>query len=312
MNLDLIIPIYIDTNSLLDLLASIEGGFSIIEKVTTRNLQSGKTSLEGNTEAGAEFGIPNVLNLLKLNVGLSGSRTKETETHHQVEAERYHTYGSLFYRLREYLEDQKTIKRLQLGEESWQALQYSDFVEIHGLFRPNPLVSSLEMMDRLITMYELTTQPIQTPPRSSSKKRHRQSSADASSQAAEIAQVRGFIREILDDIQKEKTQTFIVDLDEFSSAKAVTVLFLDYLRDKTLSEISNKEYYLLGKVVRKIDQEEDATIDLLQGTALSGMGDEAIAQFTSSFSEIPGMNFPSVDTKIAGPALEIVPIAIFV
>jgi hypothetical protein len=36
MSDDLIAPIYVDTNVLLDLLASIEGGFSVVEKVTTR------------------------------------------------------------------------------------------------------------------------------------------------------------------------------------------------------------------------------------------------------------------------------------
>ena len=37
---DLIIPIYIDTNALLDILASLENGFSAVEKITTRNEQS--------------------------------------------------------------------------------------------------------------------------------------------------------------------------------------------------------------------------------------------------------------------------------
>lgn len=310
MSRDLIIPIYIDTNSLLDLLASIEGGFSIVEKVTTRNLHSKSSSMEGSIEAGTEFGIPNVLNLLKLNVGLTGSRAGTTEAQNQVEAEKYHTYGSLFYRLREYLEDKGLIKRIQQGEESWQEIHPSDFVEIHGLLRPNPLVNTLEIMERLITMFEIVMQP--SPSTQSKQKRSGRSPTNRSTQAPSMAQIKGFISSILTDLRKETTRIFIVELDEFPDAKAVVVIFLDYLRDKSLSEVSNKQYYLLGKVVRKIDSQEDDTIDLLQGTALSGMGDETLQQFTSSLSEIPGMNIPPVNTKVSGPALEIVPIAIFV
>lgn len=38
MKADLIVPIYVDTNALLDLLASIEGGFSLVEKVTSYSI----------------------------------------------------------------------------------------------------------------------------------------------------------------------------------------------------------------------------------------------------------------------------------
>jgi hypothetical protein len=69
VNDDLIIPIYIDTNALLDLLASIEGGFSVIEKVTTQSAQTKGIDREVKADTGTEFGIPNVLSILKLNLG---------------------------------------------------------------------------------------------------------------------------------------------------------------------------------------------------------------------------------------------------
>ncbi len=66
-----IVPIYIDTNALLDVLASIEGGFSVVEKLTTQTTQSSNKGVDSNTSGGTEFGIPNILNLLKVNLGLS-------------------------------------------------------------------------------------------------------------------------------------------------------------------------------------------------------------------------------------------------
>lgn len=66
MKSNLVVPIRIDTNALLDLLASIEDGFSIVEKVTPRTITTAGSDKSISAEAGTEFGIPNVLNLPKI------------------------------------------------------------------------------------------------------------------------------------------------------------------------------------------------------------------------------------------------------
>ncbi|ADL59047.1 DUF6414 family protein [Methanothermobacter marburgensis] len=53
------IPIYLDTNALLDLLASMEDGFSTASKITTKENQSNANKISGDTS----FGI-NVYSLL--------------------------------------------------------------------------------------------------------------------------------------------------------------------------------------------------------------------------------------------------------
>lgn len=77
MSEDLILPVYIDTNALLDLLASIEGGFSLVEKVTSRSSVSTQGERTVAAGAGTEFGIPNVLSLLKIKLGGSFSSKKD-------------------------------------------------------------------------------------------------------------------------------------------------------------------------------------------------------------------------------------------
>ena len=66
MNGNLIVPVYIDTNALLDVLASIEGGFSFVEKVTSHTSSSSEKDKSASAETGTEFGIPNVLSPLKI------------------------------------------------------------------------------------------------------------------------------------------------------------------------------------------------------------------------------------------------------
>jgi len=116
---ELIIPIYVDTNALLDLLASIEDGFSMVEKVTSRETHGRSTdhSVEGG--GGTEFGIPNVLSLLKIKLsGSTNSRNSQEKTA-ETQAERFHIYGSLLTRLRAHLNDNELVVRVDGGLDEW-------------------------------------------------------------------------------------------------------------------------------------------------------------------------------------------------
>jgi hypothetical protein len=63
---ELVITVYLDTNALLDLLATVEDGFTLVERVTSG--QATGSTLERSGEIG--FGTPGVFNFFKL--GLSG------------------------------------------------------------------------------------------------------------------------------------------------------------------------------------------------------------------------------------------------
>jgi hypothetical protein len=326
---DLIIPIYVDTNALLDLLASIEGGFSVVEKVTTRNTASKDINREVSADTGTEFGIPNVLNLLKLNIGYSANWKKAKEDSKESQTERYHTYGSLFYRLRDYLNQNDLIKNPSYDSNLWEDINASDFVEIHGIFRPNPLADSLNIIDRLLGMFQLmagfsvgsasqsqnsskSTNQSSRGSRGNNTTRSTFTSSFDRDQLKQMEQFRKFLAGILGDIQTEKVRAFVTDLIDIPNHKAVSLLFMDYLRDQTMREISHKEYRMLGKVVRKLDQDSNETIDLLTGTGLGGIGRDTLDNLLAAFNTMPGMNLPEIQTEIEGPALEIVPIAVYV
>lgn len=319
MTIDLIIPIYVDTNALLDLLASIEDGFSFVEKITTRSVNNNNIDREIN--AGTEFGTPNVLSLLKITLGYGAKWGRSKESGQDSEYEKYHTYGSLFHRLREYLANESLIKRLH-NEEDWDAIQSSDFIEIRGIFRPNPLGDSLGILNRLIGITELFSSNQQTfvkKPKGKLTDEQRKDFEDKKAQAEkakiqleQMNQIRKFLDGVLADIENENIRSFVIDSAEGKDFAVVALLYPEYLRDKTMTEISYREYRVLGKVVRKLEVNSEESIDLLSGTALGGVGEEMMNNLVSGFSDVPGMNLPRVDTRITGPALEIIPIAIFV
>jgi len=319
MKADFILPIYIDTNALLDLLASIEGGFSVVEKITTQSSETRSTNRGVRADAGTEFGIPNVLSMLKVNLGYSSDWKKGREDGQVAETEKYHTYGSLFFRLREFLDANELIKRVD-DSESWSNVRPTDFVEISGVFRPNPLANSLEIIDKLIGIIQLVdtdtftsntgTARKRTP---EEKKRAQEAKRKAQAQFKQMEEIRKFLKGISSDIQSENIRVFVVESNSSTlEFRSVVLLYLNYLRDPTMTEISYKEYHLLGKVVRKIEEDSSDTVDLLLGTGLGGIGKSTLQELFGAFAQMPGMNLPEIETEIAGPALEVVPIAIYV
>lgn len=303
---NLMIPVYVDTSALLDLLASIEGGFSLVEKVTSRTATTAGSDKSLAAEVGTEFGVPNVLSLLRIRLGGSLRSAKQRESAELTETDRYHTYGSLLHRLRGYLEQHMLIRRPGADDTGLASVGPSDFVEVRGLFRPNPLVDSLERIDRLISLMELMSGfETRQPGKPSGGQKAPQD------EKKHMRQMRQFMQGVLTDIEKKNTRFFVLDSGGQDPLSAVVLLFIDYLRDQTMAEVAHREYRLLGKVVRKVE-DQNGSIDLLRGTGLGGVGRELLDQFLAAFNQAEGMNLPQVKTEILGPALEIVPIAIYV
>ena len=103
-------------------------------------------------------------------------------------------------------------------------------------------------------------------------------------------------------------------MDLATSRRAVVRLFPSFARDPTLTELAHGEYKLLGKVVRSLADPEGESIDLLQGTAMGGMGDEMLEGLLEGFRNASeeGLKLPEITTTVTAPALQVVPIGIYV
>jgi hypothetical protein len=302
--LDLVIPIYLDINALLDLLASVENGFAVAEKITSRSV----TADAKESSIGTEFGIANILNLLKIGLGGSLSKKQVGESGTERSLERYHTYGSLLHRLRSALIDMNLLKPFAQGPHDWTKVKASDFVELQGIFRPNPLVESFSTIERLMDLVLLSDRSqLQGPITSKSERKQ------ASGEIRKSEQTRKFLSGIRSSLEQADIRVFIVDLADNSGYKAVVSLFNEYLRDRSMTELTRGEFRLLGKISRNTPSEGEA-VDLLRGTAFGGLSDAIVGQMLGGFGEAKaqGLNLPQVETKVRAPALQVIPIAIYV
>ena len=88
---------------------------------------------------------------------------------------------------------------------------------------------------------------------------------------------------------------------------------IDYFSDRNATEIIDGETRVLGKVVRVVRMDSSDSINLLRKTSLARFDSSILNQFKGDFvgMEKHGMKFPEIVTEIKGPALQVIPIAIF-
>jgi hypothetical protein len=310
---DLLIAVYLDTNALLDLLATVEDGFTFVERVTTGQT-AGTTS---ERSASGEVSSPGILSFFK--VGLSGKlgRTRSQGSSDSSEAELTHTYGSLLNRLRRYLVTEELVAP-GTADQGHQ-FKVGEFVEFSGVVRPNPFTASFERLQRMLGFAEIAfalegkQQPSQAVSRGGGKGQNQQRKPVQNPQQREFEAMAKFVDQITKDVEREGTNTLVIEQSD-GSYSAVLTLFETYLRDRSMSELLNREFRVLGKVARHLPEGSQEKVDLLASSGIAGFPPDVLRGLTEAISAMSGSGSAQVaapSTTIEPPAIEIVPIAIY-
>ncbi|MBC8083571.1 MAG: hypothetical protein H7Z21_10200, partial [Hymenobacter sp.] len=94
--------------------------------------------------------------------------------------------------------------------------------------------------------------------------------------------------------------------------KVVLTIDRDYLNDPSLSDIADGEFFVLGKTIKNISSQNEA-INLLRKTSLSNVSQTMLDSIFSGFQNLAqhGLKDVEITTSITGPALQVIPIAIY-
>jgi len=294
---DLPAALYLNQRIVFDTLASYEGGFSQLKEI---QISSG--TMDSKEHGGeAKLGTGNVFALLGISLGASGKKAK-SETESQVVTEqRVHTPTSLFARLRQHLKANGILK------EPTQASGLTDiapgeFVEMKLVLRRSPLVATLTGFSRLI--------PLMTALESNDQASQGKAGQGAR-KASGSSPVKKQIEALLEAVSSEGSEDLIGE-----GVAGITVVLTaepSYFVDPTLNDVIDGEFRVLGKVARVVSDVDGQPISLLRKTPLGIFGDQVVKQFSDGFQELAqsGLSIPSLKTQIEGPAIQMIPIAIF-
>ena len=218
---------------------------------------------------------------------------KKGETENIIR-EKIHTNASLLSKFRSMLIENKAIKT----NSNIKDIQVGDFIEVSGQLEKNPLVNYLELFVDFIKL----ANNLSDEPELGTKK---QANAQKSSNYKIIKQIETFRSELI----QSGTIDFVL-----SDSNGTVVLSAQeqYLENDNISEIIGGRFRVLGKVI-SVCPDESESIDLLRKSSLSVVSEGLLNKMFSGLNndETKQFNLPELRTRIPGPALIVIPIAIF-
>ena len=279
----LTIPIYLNTKIVFDMLATIEDGFSEIKNVQISS-EVGK-----ETAVSADIGSGNVF--AWLNFGASANRKNNNQQSSVITEQRTHTTVSLFQKFRSILEENKLIK----GDSD--TIVEGDFVELQGTLKTNPLIDFLTNMQELMRLATVFDE------KGGNKSKARKMMENQKLNSQIEALINGLrVDGKMDIICKTESKNVVVNTDA------------NYFLNKCMSEITDGNYKILGKVT-KICLENEEGISLLRNTAFSKLKIDKMKEFQELFNSAelkPFFGNENVTSVIEGPAMMVIPIAIYI
>ncbi|MXY93609.1 MAG: hypothetical protein F4047_18280 [Caldilineaceae bacterium SB0670_bin_27] len=290
---ELLVPVYLNQKIVFDLLAMLQGGISTVTTVT----QTTSETRAEQQKISAGFGVSEVLStLLKVNLSgdLQNSNAHEADTF--ASEERIHTPASLFFQLRNLLFDKNYIVSVT---DNLPAAR--EFIEFEGSLRRNPIV---ETFDSLVALGEIVLDFEEKPQLGKARNRNLRSDNQRTFQ-----QIAGFSKRL----KEGGTIDLIAEDVVIEGCSAVITLEAGFLNDPSMSDLVDGQFKVIGKVIRSIDHESES-INLLRKTALSTISTPVLADMLGKLDLMgggTGLNIPKPEWEVRGPAIHVLPIAIY-
>lgn len=288
----LIVPVYINEKIVLDMLAIMEDGFSMVSQVSYSEHKEGSSTQR--VEAGVSTSATILSKLLKINMSGELAHTGTSDQSENVSREKVHTNVSLLSKFRRFLVEEKFLK----SDFDVKKIQIGDFIEVEGELQKNPLINYMEIFVDIFRMANIFAEKPQLGGKTQARNQRQQEDET-------IRQIKSFAEELkhtgtIDFILTDQKGTVVLSAQE------------QYLSNDNISEILGGRFKVLGKVIA-ICRDETESIDLLRKTTLSVLSEDMITEMFSGFKndDANQFNLPELRTKINGPAMIVIPVAIY-
>lgn len=286
----LMIPVYINEKIVLDMLAIIEDGFSMVSQVNSSEQKESTMRQTGDVSASTSL----LNKFLKIDLKGEISHTGNIGESENISKEKVHTNVSLLSKFRTTLEKEKL---LDISSDI-SSMKIGSFIELEGELQKNPLIDYMEKIVAMFRMADIFSDE----PELGNKKNvalHKKKENQTLKQ----------IKDFSNELKHSGTVDFILDGSE---GTVVLSAQEQYLANDNISEILGGRFKVLGKVIA-VCKDDSACIDLLRKTTLSILKDETLADIFAGFKseDMQQFNLPELVTKIKGPAMIVIPIAIY-
>ena len=288
----LMIPVYINEKIVLDMLAIIEDGFSTVSQVSYSDHKENSNAQKIEAEVSTSASILSKLLKIDLKGELSHSgNCGETEN---TTKEKVHTNVSLLSKFRAFLTDANILK----SGFDISNMKIGDFIEVEGELQKNPLINCMDIFVDVLRMADIFAEKPQLNAKTQAKTQKQQ-------QDETMKKIKSFASELkhsgtVDFILSDSAGTVVLSAQE------------QYLSNDNISEILGGHVKVLGNVIA-ICADKTESIDLLRKTTLSIFPHDLLADMFSYLQneDMKQYNLPELKTEISGPAVIVIPVAIY-
>lgn len=288
----LMIPVYINEKTVLDMLAIIEDGFSTVSQVSYSDHKENSNAQKIEAEVSTSASILSKLLKIDLKGELSHSgNCGETEN---TTKEKVHTNVSLLSKFRAFLTDANILK----SGFDISNMKIGDFIEVEGELQKNPLINCMDIFVDMLRMADIFAEKPQLNAKTQAKAQKQQ-------QDETMKKIKSFASELkhsgtVDFILSDSAGTVVLSAQE------------QYLSNDNISEILGGHFKVLGKVIA-ICADKTESIDLLRKTTLSILPHDLLADMFLCLQneDMKQYNLPELKTEISGPAVIVIPVAIY-
>lgn len=288
----LMIPVYINEKIVLDMLAIIEDGFSTVSQVSYSDHKENSNAQK--IEAGVSTSASILSKLLKIDLKGELSHSGNCGETENTTKEKVHTNVSLLSKFRAFLTDANILK----SGFDISNMKIGDFIEVEGELQKNPLINCMDIFVDMLRMADIFAEKPQLNAKTQAKAQKQQ-------QDETMKKIRSFASELkhsgtVDFILSDSAGTVVLSAQE------------QYLSNDNISEILGGHFKVLGKVIA-ICADKTESIDLLRKTTLSILPHDLLADMFLCLQneDMKQYNLPELKTEISGPAVIVIPVAIY-
>lgn len=305
-----VFPYYLDEEMVMSFLATIEDGLSIVRKVSQTIEDVVSRDVEG--EVGGRGIFPPFTGSAHGRAG----RSRDSVSGEVLEYERHYPAIALFNVLREQLVKHRLVT--SLAAEPNATLSVGDIVEFEGSVRKNPFMELSDIWNAYLEMRPYFDETVVTPALPSNQRRRNQNASQHTTVRAALAKPRNLDEErvglILETARRGIEESGLLDVsvpighDTFRAA--VLTLRVERNPAQAIAFSRGSRSRVIGKISGITEAAE--SILLYRRSSLEMFPIKLMASIIEPMRQIPELAIDLDDVAIDGPAIQVLPLAIFV
>lgn len=301
----LIHPIYLDVPMLVSFAAAMQGGLSLESEVTSETKSTDSLTAKG----AGKFGFSKLFQALvdsSVSADLAGDANRES--HKICRESKEYTEASIAIVLYHQLQQQGGYIINPKNTKDFHKYSPGNLIELAGTLEKNAVDAVIDYLEAA----EILGKMAESPSQSQTSSKGKSFSTGKTNKQSQNDLIR--MRDALDsDRKRTPISNVIMRCSEPDGLNAVVTLRTENLRDLTLSELHNNDVRVIGKITRKADENQSMKTFENYGLAMfeSSFLENIFGQIANNAST-GGIITKFADIQVNGPALQILPLMIFV